>query len=206
MRSVLFGLVALSVISVALPSEAETTVESVVSACTPAPSVEEGVPSSSKFGRRPPKRLVEVPLPDLPGILPRSDVALALPSVYLRNARPVTIEATRVAQNGGGGTSSGVSSACSAAIAAYVAELKAVPGATTAVVEAGLSNLVYKLATTSIPNGGGSAIGAAILLVASNSTNGNLKYNAQKLADDVKDGKLDTKPSSSDGLTSASLN
>lgn len=206
MRAILFGLAAVSVMSIVQPSQAATTADSVVAACTPAPSVQEDVPSSGKFSRRPPKRLVEVPLPDLPAIMPHVDVALALPSVYLRNARPVTIEATRVAQNGGGGTSSGVSSDCSAAIAAYVAELKAVPGTTTAAIEAGLSTLVYKLATTNIPNGGGNALAAAILLVADNSTNGNLKYNAKKLADDVKDGKLDKKPTSSDGLTSASLN
>ena len=61
------------------------------------------------------------------------------------------------------------------------------------------------MATTNIPTGGGSALAAAILLVASESTNGNLKYNAEKLANDIKDDKLDTKLDKSSGLNSASL-
>lgn len=145
-------------------------------------------------------------LPEAVSIGPKSDVALALPSQYLKGVRRVVIEATRVAQNGGGGTSSGVSAACGTAIQQYVDNLKANAGADTTSVEAGLAALVYGLAMTSIPSGGGTALGAAILLVASNSTNGNLKYNAKKLADDIKDDKLDTKPSSGGSLTSASLN
>lgn len=138
-------------------------------------------------------------------VVQQVEVALALPPRFLGGVRRAVIEVTRVAQNGGDSSSSGVSSGCSDAIAQYVAELQAIPGATTAAIEAGLADLVYKLATTGIPSGGGSAVAAAITLAASYSTNGNLKYNAQKLADDVADDQLDSSVGSAGGLTSASL-
>ncbi len=138
-------------------------------------------------------------------VMGETEVALALPPRFLSGVRRVAIEATRVAEEGGGGSSSGVSDACSAAITAYVEELRTLPGATDASIDAGLATLVYELATTNIPTGGGSALSAAILLVASESKNGNLKYNAEKLANDIKDDKLDTKLDKSSGLNSASL-
>ena len=232
--------------AVSLPAHAETTVEAVVAACTPAapavdstpldePTPEDGANPDGSYGAYDANRPIQIfpsadepqviqltpTNPDYQGKQPRgentlipagarsvigeTEVALALPPRFLSGVRRVAIEVTRVAEEGGGGSSSGVSDACSAAITAYVEELKTLPGATDASIDAGLATLVYELATTSIPTGGGSALSAAILLVASESKNGNLKYNAEKLANDIKDDKLDTKLDKSSGLNSASL-
>lgn len=89
------------------------------------------------------------------------------------------------------GTASKLSTACANAVAAYIAALKLVNGATTASVDAGIAQLVYSLATANIATGAGEQIAAAIEKAAESATSANLKANAKNLALDVSDGKVD---------------